>query len=76
MTPLEASPKLYSVADVVRLTGVSRATVTARFRQYEIGQKVGRDIVFTEAEVAVMRSWPYRPGRPRASVESRGSSQS
>ena len=61
--------RLYSVAEVMAVTGLSRATITKRHRVRNIGRKVGPVIVFTHSELAVMAKWPYSVGRPLAKTE-------
>lgn len=55
---------MYTTIEIARMTGLHTNTIRKRARSRGIGQKVGRDYVFTEEEVEMMKDWPYTVGRP------------
>ncbi len=55
---------LYTAADVAALLSKSPITVRQLARTHSIGRKLGRDWVFTEADIARLRTLPG-PGKPR-----------
>lgn len=61
---------LYTTSQVAEMTGRSRISVQKLAERHAgLGQKIGRDRVFTLADVERIRSMPSRPGpkpKPKA----------
>jgi hypothetical protein len=59
-------PKLYTSKEVADQLGVSHPLVRKIACRDNIGTKIGRDRLFTEADVERIRNRPLgKPGRPR-----------
>lgn len=58
------SDPLYTAAQAAALLERSPITVRQLARTHHIGRKLGRDWVFTEADIARLRTLPG-PGKPR-----------
>lgn len=61
--------RLYTSAEVARLTGRKRTTILALAQRYPLGTKVGRDWVFTEEDLEKIRAINPRGGRPSKRVK-------
>jgi len=55
--------KLYSIAEVAKITGKAVVTVRMLVRSHNLGKKVGRDWVLTDDDIEKLRNIPG-PGRP------------
>jgi len=55
---------LYTVPEAAKILGLTERALGKRHQARGVGSRVGRLIVFTPADMALMRAWPYRPGRP------------
>ncbi len=63
-------PDLLTTAQVAALLGISRDRVPRLARSRGVGRRVGRDWLFSPAEVAALRL--RKPGRPRRANGMRG----
>ena len=57
------SHELFNAADAARTLGITSARVRALAVNRNIGNKVGRDWVFTSRDIEAMRE--RKPGRPK-----------
>jgi hypothetical protein len=55
---------LHTTRQVADALGLSVQRVKQLAVSLEVGQKVGRDWVFTDADIALMRRRETKPGRP------------
>jgi hypothetical protein len=55
--------ELYTAAEVAERTGRSPVTVRQLARTHNIGRRLGRDWVFTAADIEALTTLP-KPGRP------------
>jgi hypothetical protein len=55
--------KLYNTEEAGQLTGRKAVTVRQLAKVHGIGTRIGRDWVFTDADIDRLRSIP-KPGRP------------
>ena len=58
---------LYNSHEVAALTGRSRITVQVLAKRYALGRKVGRDYVFTQADINFIAGINTLGGRPSKS---------
>lgn len=58
--------RLYTSAEVGKLTGRQAQTVRTLAQRKGIGRKIGRDWLFTESELRLLREIDPRGGRPPA----------
>lgn len=59
---------LYSTADVARRLNLSPAHVRRLSAKHGIGTMIGKQRVFTDADISRLRERNTRPGRPKASA--------
>ena len=55
---------LVTVPEAAKILGITERALGKRHHARGVGFRVGRLIVFTPADMDLMRAWPYRPGRP------------
>lgn len=68
---MTAAPTLYTTAQAAERLGRSVRAVQSLARTHSIGQRLGRDLLLTEADITQLAV--YRPGRPkRAASEPAG----
>ncbi len=68
MTDIETVQTLLTCADVGAELGKSPVTIRALARKHNIGIRIGRDWIFTCADMERFRELPG-PGRPRSTTE-------
>lgn len=56
--------RAYTARDVANLCGISVSRVHQLVRDLGIGQKIGRDWLFSAADIDAVRNRNTRPGRP------------
>ncbi len=57
--------KMYTGKEVAAMLGKTPVAIRKLSERYGIGTKVGRDWVYSEAEVKQLKHW-RKPGRPKA----------
>lgn len=55
--------KLYSTAEAAAATGKAVQTIRQLAKSHSIGQRIGRDWVFTQDDIERLKAVP-KPGRP------------
>jgi len=60
--------KLYTTTQAAELLGKKMEAVQVYARRHKIGQKIGRDILFTPEDIERLRAAPP-PGRPKQKKE-------
>ena len=51
-----------TLPEAARALGIAQRTLRSRHYARGVGTRLGHWIVFTPADMDLLRSWPYRPG--------------